>query len=97
MRFERGVDPTQQERAIDRATELLLEICGGEAGPLAVAERAADVPQRAAVRLRRQRLHAVLGLQVPGDQVAGLLRRIEMRVEDDGRIGESRRRRSAST
>ena len=34
LRFERGVDPTGQARAIERATELLLTICGGQAGPI---------------------------------------------------------------
>ena len=33
-RFERGVDPTIQREAIERATQLILEICGGEAGPV---------------------------------------------------------------
>ncbi len=55
MRFERGVDPAGQRRGIERATELLLSICGGQAGPLTVVERAAD-PRPAAVALRRQRL-----------------------------------------
>ena len=34
LRFERGVDPYGQARAVERATELLLEISGGNAGPL---------------------------------------------------------------
>ena len=33
-RFERGVDPQLQSRAMERATGLLLEICGGTAGPV---------------------------------------------------------------
>jgi phenylalanyl-tRNA synthetase beta chain len=53
LRFERGVDPAGQHRAIERATELLLEICGGAAGPLTVVERAADLPKRPSVGLRR--------------------------------------------
>ncbi|MEO8467762.1 MAG: phenylalanine--tRNA ligase subunit beta [Gammaproteobacteria bacterium] len=80
MRFERGVDPTAQQRGIERATELLLLICGGEVGPLTVAERAADIPQRLAVGLRRQRLGALLGLAVPEAQVVELLTRLGMQV-----------------
>jgi len=80
MRFERGVDPSAQQRGIERATELLLSICGGQVGPLTVAERAADVPQRPAVGLRRQRLDAMLGLPVPDAQVSDLLTRLGMRV-----------------
>ena len=47
LRFERGVDPAQQQRAIERATELLLQICGGQAGPPIVAERKAAICLRA--------------------------------------------------
>ena len=80
LRFERGVDPTGQVAAIERATELLLAICGGQAGPVAHAERGADLPQRPAVALRRARLHAVLGVEVPDAQVAAIFERLEMRV-----------------
>jgi phenylalanyl-tRNA synthetase beta chain len=86
QRFERGVDPTQQARAIERATELLLGICGGQCGPLVVTERAADVPKRAAVRLRRARAATLLGLTVADDRVEQLLQTLEMRLapERDG-------------
>ena len=80
MRFERGVDPSAQRRGIERATELLLSICGGNVGPLTIAERAADLPQRPAVALRRQRLDAVLGLAVSEAQVSDLLTRLGMQV-----------------
>ena len=56
---------------IERATELLLAICGGQAGPVAHVERAADLPERRAVALRRERLRAVLGVDVPARQVDG--------------------------
>jgi phenylalanyl-tRNA synthetase beta chain len=84
MRFERGVDPSAQRRGIERATQLLLSICGGQAGPLTVAEHAPDVPQRAAVALRRQRLDTLLGLAVPEAQVSDLLTRLGMRVSARG-------------
>ncbi len=80
MRFERGVDPSGQRRGIERATALLLSICGGQPGPLTIAERAADVPRRPAVTLRRQRLDALLGLAVPEAQVSDLLTRLGMQV-----------------
>ncbi|HLF12011.1 MAG TPA: phenylalanine--tRNA ligase subunit beta [Gammaproteobacteria bacterium] len=86
LRFERGVDPTQQGRAIERATELLLQICGGEAGPLVVAERREELPARPAITLRRERLRSVLGMTVADAQVQSVLERLEMRVETrDGR------------
>ena len=81
LRFERGVDPTQQARAIERATELLLEICGGRVGPLVVTERAEDLPARPVVTLRPERLRSVLGLDVPASQVEAVLARLEMPVE----------------
>jgi phenylalanyl-tRNA synthetase beta chain len=52
LRFERGVDPTGQVRAIERATELLAEICGGDAGP--VRRRAGASAPRAARRAWRR-------------------------------------------
>jgi phenylalanyl-tRNA synthetase beta chain len=82
LRFERGVDPEGQVRAVERATELLLAVCGGAAGPLTHAERAADVPQRAEVALRRDRLRAILGLGVPADEVRRIFESLEMRVTD---------------
>jgi phenylalanyl-tRNA synthetase beta chain len=81
LRFERGVDPAGQTRAIERATELMLAICRGQAGPIAKAESRADLPRRAKVRLRRERLRSVLGLEVPPKQVAAILRRLGMSVD----------------
>ncbi len=52
QRFERGVDYRGQRRAAERATALLLAICGGQAGPLQVVESPADLPLRPPVRLR---------------------------------------------
>ena len=57
QRFERGVDPAHQERAVERATQLLLEIAGGKAGPVHVVQdsrRTAAAPgSRAAPRAHR--------------------------------------------
>src|SRR3546814_12566227 len=58
-RFERGVDPELPRRALERATELLLAIAGGKAGPVLVAENLADLPVPTAVTLRRARLQRV--------------------------------------
>jgi phenylalanyl-tRNA synthetase beta chain len=81
LRFERGVDPSGQARAVDRAAALLLAICGGAAGPRTETERAVDIPQRGSVPLRRARLDAVLGLEVPTPEVTGIFQRLEMHVE----------------
>lgn len=83
-RFERGVDPSGQERAIERATELLLSIAGGEAGPLVVAESLPDVPQRVPVGLRHGRLERLLGMELEPAAVEALLRRLEMDPRRNG-------------
>ncbi|CAI8751064.1 phenylalanine--tRNA ligase subunit beta [Methylococcus capsulatus] len=82
-RFERGVDPSLQRRAIERATALLLEIAGGEAGPVTEAVREDLLPLRAPVRLREQRIGQLLGLSLPRDEVADILARLGMSVEED--------------
>lgn len=51
-RFERGVDPALQTKAMERATQLLLEICGGQAGPVIEKISAGDLPQPAPILLR---------------------------------------------
>ena len=80
-RFERGVDPELPRRALERATELLLSIAGGHAGPVLVAEHLADLPKPAAVKLRRARLKRVLGVDVADAEVARIFTALGMRVE----------------
>ena len=80
-RFERGVDPELPRRALERATELLLAIAGGKAGPVLVAENPADLPKPAAVTLRRTRLKRVLGVEVADTEVARIFTALGMRVE----------------
>ena len=80
-RFERGVDPELPRRALERATELLLSIAGGHAGPVLVAENLADLPKPAAVTLRRARLKRVLGVEVADAEVARIFTALGMQVE----------------
>ncbi|HSH28745.1 MAG TPA: phenylalanine--tRNA ligase subunit beta, partial [Thiohalobacter sp.] len=72
-RFERGVDPELQLRALDRATQLLLAICGGRPGP--VIEMTSDIhlPRRPAIRLRSERIRRLLGFELKAAEVAGIL------------------------
>ncbi|MDO1529157.1 phenylalanine--tRNA ligase subunit beta [Fulvimonas sp. R45] len=79
-RFERGVDPALPRRALERATELLLAIAGGKAGPVLVAENPADLPQPAPVTLRRARLRRVLGVKVADAEVARIFTALGMQV-----------------
>jgi phenylalanyl-tRNA synthetase beta chain len=80
QRFERGVDPTQQARAIERAVALLVPIAGGTAGPVEVTESVAHLPQRAAVPLRRRQLARLLGVSLPPERVVAALVGLEMQV-----------------
>jgi phenylalanyl-tRNA synthetase beta chain len=82
QRFERGVDPTLPQIALERATALLLEIAGGQAGPLHVTRSpssAGDAPER--VSLRRSRLARLLGASIPDEDVHAVLAAITDEVE----------------
>ncbi|MDE0003749.1 MAG: phenylalanine--tRNA ligase subunit beta [Rhodospirillaceae bacterium] len=69
LRFERGVDPVHQRRAIERATGLLLDIAGGEPGPLAEEVTAKQLPQRKPVPLGLARLNTILGTRLDAGEV----------------------------
>jgi phenylalanyl-tRNA synthetase beta chain len=81
QRFERGVDPSHQERAIERATALLLGIAGGQAGPVSVKQSEQHLPARPAVTLRRKQLARLLGIGFADARVQGSLEGLQMRVE----------------
>lgn len=86
QRFERGVDPAQQRRAVERATALLVEIAGGQPGP--VIERVAEqyLPERSPVRLRRARLAMLLGHELPDEEIERILEGLGIRLapSDEG-------------
>src|SRR4029078_362762 len=67
-RFERGVDFDLGPRAVERATQLILEICGGRAGPLT--DAIGTLPARPPVRLRSARVTKLLGTTVAPDAIA---------------------------
>ena len=66
-RFERGVDFGATRQAMERATQLLIDICGGQPGP--ISETAAALPQREPITLRLARLKRVAGVELDTDQV----------------------------
>jgi phenylalanyl-tRNA synthetase beta chain len=80
QRFERGVDPANQERAIERATRLLVEIAGGKPGPVSVTVSAAHLPKIGAVNLRRGRIAKLLGTALPDGEVAATLESLGMKL-----------------
>lgn len=81
-RFERGVDPAGLERAMQRATRLLLEIAGGEAGP--VIEVSSALNQCQPILLRASRIKRLLGMEIPAAEVEEIMRRLGMVVEASG-------------
>ena len=76
LRFERGVDPQGQARAVERATSLLLEISGGDAGPLVLQTAADHLPSRETIVLRRARLEQLLGVKIDDATVTDILQRL---------------------
>ncbi len=86
MRFERGVDPAGQARAIERATQLLLDIAGGDAGPIVDEVAEEYLPTPSEITLREDRLARLLGVEVDASEVAQILTGLAMKVEanEDG-------------
>jgi phenylalanyl-tRNA synthetase beta chain len=81
QRFERGVDSRAQERSMERATELLTSIAGGEPGPLVVTVVPKKLPRAATVKLRRSQLERLLGVHVPDARVGKILDSLGMSVK----------------
>ena len=80
-RFERGVDAMLQTRAIERATQLLIDIAGGGAGPITEVTTTTALPQREAVLLRRLRIEKTLGIALADEQVVDIFQRLGMAVQ----------------
>jgi phenylalanyl-tRNA synthetase beta chain len=75
-RFERGVDSELQVAAIERATALMLEICGGEAGPVVIQESAEHLPAPATIKLRDAHLAQQLGVVIGSAEIDDILARL---------------------
>lgn len=85
-RFERGVDPMLPPQAIERATELILEICGGSAGPVEEQKNSLGLEGKPAVEIRLQRLIDLLGMPLEESEVADILARIAGSVSGDSSV-----------
>ncbi len=79
-RFERGVDTGLQAQAIERATALILDICGGQAAAVQEVTTEAHPRQKPAIMLRRQRIGRVLGIELDDDEVVSILGRLGLGV-----------------
>lgn len=82
-RFERGVDPQLPGMAMQRATELVLAICGGQAGPMNEQKNEAGLAPKPSVSIRLDRLKSLLGMQLEADEVKDILTRIADSVSGD--------------
>jgi phenylalanyl-tRNA synthetase beta chain len=80
-RFERGVDFTLQERAIERATQLIVEITDGSVGSITDATAEDCLPKRNAVNLRKNRIEKVLGISMDDAEVTKIFKGLGMQVE----------------
>ncbi|SMF95356.1 phenylalanyl-tRNA synthetase beta subunit [Methylomagnum ishizawai] len=81
-RFERGVDFEMQARAIERATRLILDIAGGEAGPVVEASGSEHLPKREPIALRSARISRLLGLTIEPPRVKDILSRLGLNPQD---------------
>jgi len=79
-RFERGVDFELQRHAVERATALLLDIVGGQAGPVIEVLSTEDLPHLPSITLRRERIRRILGCDIPAIDVEDILGRLGMDV-----------------
>ncbi len=79
-RFERGVDPGLQLRAMERATALLVELLGGQAGPVIEVASKPHLPAKSAIQLRRARIKRLLGFVPTDAQVEDILSRLGVAV-----------------
>ena len=77
-RFERGVDFANTRLALERASSLIIEYCGGEAGEITEVINA--LPKRNEIHLRLKKLNAILGIEVPSQDVERIFHQLGFEV-----------------
>lgn len=82
-RFERGVDPFLQQRAIERATQLIVDIAGGSVGAVNETINEQNLPTRSAVTLRKSRIKKMLGVELPETEISAIFQRLGMTVIEE--------------
>ena len=80
QRFERGVDAEGIERAMNRATRLLLDMAGGTPGPLVITEAPEHRPERAPIVLRPSQIERLLGIPVAAERADAILSSLGLTV-----------------
>ncbi|KRI61714.1 phenylalanine--tRNA ligase subunit beta [Acinetobacter pittii] len=86
QRYERGVDFELPLIAMNRASQLIQELAGGEFGPITVAEKTEILPKREAIELKQAQVDQLLGYQLTADFIADALTRLgcEVTVKAEG-------------
>ena len=79
-RFERGVDFELQRNAMERATALLVDIVGGDVGPIIEELSTEQLPHLPSIQLRRDRINRVLGCDIPDMEVEDIMGRLGMDI-----------------
>jgi phenylalanyl-tRNA synthetase beta chain len=90
-RFERGVDYKLQQFAMERATRLLIDIVGGEAGPISEVVSEENLPKKTTVKLRESKVASLLGLKIEATEIEDILTRLGLILtskESDGWVFE---------
>ena len=80
-RYERGVDPALQFVAMERATQLLVDICGGEVGPVIEVTNQNELPSQATIKLRRNKIDRIIGYTIETQKITDILVRLGCEVE----------------
>ncbi len=80
-RFERGVDPEYTLEGLEHATQMILDICGGEASNVVIAGKIPDHSR--AYRLNAQRVQSLVGMDIPESEQRQTLTRLGFRLEGD--------------
>ena len=83
LRYERGVDFKLQERALDRLTQLIIEVCGGNAGPLVLAEDINSLPLRPSIALEPVKVSRLLGVDIEAKRVKQILQQLGLGIEEN--------------
>ena len=83
-RFERGVDPQATVSCLEYLSALILEVCGGQAGP--VDDQILNVPIRKPVHMRLKRAMQIIGISLTNEIVADVFKRLGFEFKQEGDV-----------
>jgi len=86
-RFERGVDYELQAQALERATALIIEVAGGQPGPVSMAQTQHSLLETRTIELRRLRIQTGLGFSMDDAEVLDILQRLGLEKTADTEQG----------